>query len=378
MADFKYKQVADKLRVCIEDGTFKLGERIPVEADLCEQFKVGRQTLRKAVALMEEAGYLKRVQGSGTYVCERESQGYMKLRQGASEYIDRMPISEVENHTITLVMMNGKSYVFLDIMQGISEIVMENGYILNILITDGDYEKERMILENILRNPPVGLIFEPVCSGLLSINYALYQEVFSKIPAVMIHMDSVQQFPYVPLNDRQGSKMLAEYLISLGHKRIGSIYTFDEYTGQNRYRGLLDALREHGIPYLQDDTVWMFHDRMNDLFEAGGCVALERMYKKVTAIMCHDDRVASKLIGYLKKNKIRVPEDISVVGYDNSLYSELGFAITTVTHPGKKYGKMAAEALLQVIHSPENVDLSRYSIEPKLVLRNSAAAPGVL
>ncbi len=99
------------------------------------------------------------------------------------------------------------------------------------------------------------------------------------------------------------------------------------------------------------------------------------MRKEVTAIMCHDDRVASKLIGYLGKKQVRVPEDISVVGYDNSLYSQLGVAITTVTHPGTEYGKMAADALLQMIYSQESVDLSRYSVEPELVIRDSAGPP---
>ncbi|MGI6010799.1 MAG: GntR family transcriptional regulator [Ruminococcus sp.] len=375
MADFKYKQVADRLRVCIEDGTFKSNERIPTEPELCEQFHVGRQTLRKAVTLMEEAGYLKRIQGSGTYVCEREEHLSGDGLQNTQEYTLEMTAAAGENRAVTLIMMNGKSYVFLDIMRGISDVLTSNGYILNILITDGDYDKERIFLENMMQNPPAGLLFEPVCSGLLSINYPLYRSVFSKIPAFMIHMDSVPSFPYIALNDRHGSKLLADYLISLGHKRIGTVYSFDEYTGQNRYRGFLDALREHNIPHISKDNVWMFHDQTNDLFEAGGCIALERMYKEVTAIMCHDDRVASKLIGFLNKRKIRVPEDISVVGYDNSLYSELGVSITTVTHPGKEYGKMAAEALLQMIHSPGSVDLSRYSVEPKLVIRDSTGPP---
>jgi GntR family transcriptional regulator of arabinose operon len=375
MADFKYKQVADRLRVCIGEGTFKPGERIPTEPELCEQFNVGRQTLRKAVALMEEAGYLKRVQGSGTYVCEREERRNGEFGKNTPEYTVRVPAADGENRTITLVMMNGKSYVFLDIMQGISEVLAANGYILNTVITDSDYDKEQLILENMLQNPPAGLLFEPVSSGLLSVNYPLYKEVFSRIPAFMIHMDSVPEFPFIALNDRQGSEMLANYLISLGHKRIGTVYSFDEYTGQNRYRGFLDALRKHDMHHIRKDNVWMFHDRMNDLFEAGGSIALERMSKEVTAIMCHDDRVASKLIGYLEKKHIRVPEDISVVGYDNSLYSELGVAITTVTHPGAEYGKMAADALLQMIYSPDSVDFSRYSVEPELVIRDSAGPP---
>ena len=87
-----------------------------------------------------------------------------------------------------------------------------------------------------------------------------------------------------------GVQNLANYLISLGHKRIGTVYAFDEYTGQNRYRGFLDALQEHGMRHIPGDNVWMFHERMNDLFKADGCMRWNVCVKRVTAIMCHDDR----------------------------------------------------------------------------------------
>ena len=71
MAYFKYEQIADNLRELILNETYTVGEKIPTEDELSLQFQVGRQTVRNAVKLLEESGYLKKVQGSGTYVQKR-------------------------------------------------------------------------------------------------------------------------------------------------------------------------------------------------------------------------------------------------------------------------------------------------------------------
>ena len=79
MAYFKYKQVADQLLEAIQNGTYQTGDRIPKEEELCSQFNVGRQTLRSAVSQLEEAGYLNRIQGSGTYVCDPDAERFPPL-----------------------------------------------------------------------------------------------------------------------------------------------------------------------------------------------------------------------------------------------------------------------------------------------------------
>ena len=293
MAYFKYEQVADKLTELILNKTYVAGEKIPTEDELSQQFQVGRQTVRKAVVLLEESGYLKKVQGSGTYVCKRAD--------GAEE-----SVPQVENPgTIALVMMNS-DYIFLDIMKGASEYLLEKKYMLNSIVTDGDYEKERLVLERLLKNLPAGLIFEPVCSGFLSMNKPLFEKIAARIPCLLLHMDSTERFPVLPLRDRE---------------------------------------------------------------------ALDKMLRNVTAVICHDDRVAHRLIQYLDGKGIRVPEDISVTGYDDSAYSVLNLPITTVVHPKTEYGRKAAQALLDLMHRPEDIHMDKYTIEPQIVIRASTAPP---
>ncbi|MDR3766820.1 MAG: GntR family transcriptional regulator [Butyricicoccus sp.] len=362
MAYFKYEQVADTLTEMILNHTYAVGEKIPTEDELSEQFQVGRQTVRKAVALLEESGYLKKVQGSGTYVCERDS-------------VAQPAMPTVQNPgSIALVMMNS-DYIFLDIMRGASDYLLGEKYMLNSIVTDGDYEKERLALERLWRNLPAGLIFEPVCSGLLSINAPIIEKIATRIPCLLLHTDGEQRFPVLPLRDREGMKQMTDYLLSLGHRKIGTLFSFDEMTGQNRFRGFLDSLREHGIEHEPRCSVWIEHSKKEDIFQAAGSLQLDAMLRQVTAVICHDDRSAYRLIRYLESKGIRVPEDISVTGYDDSAYSVLDLPITTVVHPKTEYGKKAAQALVALIRHPKDVHLDEYTIAPQLVIRASTAPP---
>lgn len=362
MAYFKYEQVADKLTELILNKTYVAGEKIPTEDELSQQFQVGRQTVRKAVVLLEESGYLKKVQGSGTYVCKRAD--------GAEE-----SVPQVENPgTIALVMMNS-DYIFLDIMKGASEYLLEKKYMLNSIVTDGDYEKERLVLERLLKNLPAGLIFEPVCSGFLSMNKPLFEKIAARIPCLLLHMDSTERFPVLPLRDREGMKHMTDYLFSLGHRKIGTLFSFDEITGQNRFRGFLDSLRDHGVEHDSRNSIWVEHSKKEDIFQESGSFALDKMLRNVTAVICHDDRVAHRLIQYLDGKGIRVPEDISVTGYDDSAYSVLNLPITTVVHPKTEYGRKAAQALLDLMHRPEDIHMDKYTTEPQIVIRASTAPP---
>ena len=377
MAYFKYKQVADQLLEAIQNGTYQTGDRIPKEEELCSQFNVGRQTLRSAVSQLEEAGYLNRIQGSGTYVCDPDAED--SAPEPENEDAGRISVMPAGNPgVIALVMMNSESYVFLDLMRGISDYLIEQGYVLTTMMTDGDYERERIALENLLQNPPAGILLEPVWPRIMSVNESLLREVSEKIPCLLVHSDATEMFPAYPLRDREGLFKLTEHLISLGHKKIGTLFSFDETTGQNRYLGCMQALRAHGMVQPRERTVWYEHSRLPELFEPSGSIGIDRMLKDVTAVVCHDDRTAFHLIQYLQGKGIRVPEDISVCGYDDSSYAVMDIPLTTVKYQGTQYGRHAAEALLRMIRQP-GCDLSDITgMEPEMVIRDSTAAPKLL
>ena len=136
---------------------------------------------------------------------------------------------------------------------------------------------------------------------------------------------------------------------------------------------MLDALSRRGISHSEALEIWTQRGKVDDLFQPTGNLPLMRMLKKATAIFCHDDRIAYMLITYLRSINIRVPEDISVVGYDDGLYATLDVQITTMTHPKIQYGVNAAKAMLELIESPETFDITKYEVMPELVVRNTVA-----
>ena len=365
MAKMNHSQLADSLKSNIINGTYSPGEKIPTEPELSKLFSATRYAVRQAVAQLEKEGFLQRIQGSGTYVTK-------SLPQLPAEREVSSP-----SDTIGLIMMDDRNYIFSEVMRGASDYLTSQGYLMNFFMTDTNYDSEKRALDMLLKSRPAGVLLEPINSGLLSVNYDLYQQLASQVPCLLLHSPDIGICPSLSLHDREGAKMLTEYLIGLGHSRIGTLFCFEESTAQKRYCGFLEALREHGFTQEKDAAVWTLRSRVNDFFEPAGALALDRMLQRVTAIFCHDDRVAYALIRHLEQKGIRVPQDISVVGYDDSFYATLGLPITSVTHPKAQYGINAAQALLEMIHSSGPIDLSRFTVMPELVIRSSAAAPAV-
>ena len=361
ITNYKYLQLAELLRNKILEGDYLPGERIPTEPELSSLFSFSRHAVRKAVSVLEEEGYLNRVQGSGTYVTE----GF------------RRPLLHGPGHsnTIGLILGDSQTYLSPEIIRGASDYLINQGYLPSVAMTSGSYASEKKALEIFLKNRPAGILLEPVNSGLFSVNYELYQQINEEAPCLLLHSGNMGACRALSLHDRTGAQLLTEHLLSLGHTKIGIILCVEEYTGQKRYCGFLSTLRSHGLTHNQDHCIWTQRSRIDDLFKPGGSLELDRMLETVTAVFCHDDRIAYALIRYLNGKGIRVPEDISVTGYDNSIYAQLSLPITTVSHPKAEYGLHAAQALLDMIHSPKTADLSKYETLPELIVRNSTAPP---
>ena len=357
---FKYRKLEDYIKSEIINNSFKNGDKLPTEAELMKRTGFSRQTIRTAIKHLTDDGLLTSVQGSGIYVARQ-------LPQGSTSSALTNPKS------ISMVLVDANTYIFPEIMDGVSDMVSRHGYTLNTLFIGGSYDKERDILMSFLQNPPSGLILEPLNLGYMSNNEALYREISKRIPSVFLHTAHGSSLTGIPTMDYEGASELLDYLISIGHKKIGIIPVMSEATGQNRFLAYIDAMRRHGLEYSPDNVIFASRNNLDDLFTAGFSGIIDKMLDGVTAVFCQDDRLAFKLIAYLESRGIRVPEDISVAGYDDSFFSTLTYQITTVTHPKYMYGQNAALALLDIINTGKT-DIEKYKINPKLIVRKSVAA----
>ncbi len=139
----------------------------------------------------------------------------------------------------------------------------------------------------------------------------------------------------------------------------------------------MKALFEAGYPYDPDMVIW-FHTEDRAVKPAK---VLEMMLENGAAmdgIVCYNDQIALEVLKALQKKKIRVPEDISVTGYDNSFIAENGAVkLTTIAHPQEKLGAMAAELLLEKIKGvPDEESRVERILKPELIVRESCMERG--
>jgi LacI family transcriptional regulator, repressor for deo operon, udp, cdd, tsx, nupC, and nupG len=154
--------------------------------------------------------------------------------------------------------------------------------------------------------------------------------------------------PAIRIDNRGAAKSMVNYLISLGHKRIGVISGLkDNPHAIDRLEGYKEALAEAGIPFEKDliaegdFTMW---SGLNAAFQF--C----NMKNRPTAIFSMNDEMAIGAMQTLKSQGIRIPEDISVTGFDDIAYAKYSDpSLTTISQPAEEMGKMAMDMLLKVI-----------------------------
>jgi DNA-binding LacI/PurR family transcriptional regulator len=207
-------------------------------------------------------------------------------------------------------------------------------------------------------------------------------EDLEDMPSVFIgELPENSDVAQVCMDNRGGGRKVGEYLWSLGHRSVGMVFPLtDGLVAMRRLQGLSSAWEEYGesIPdshLLRVDTGSEFLIReVIEAFLAKNC----RSPRPVTALFCFNDWTACTVIKALRRQQVRVPEDMSVVGFDDENYSSLiDPPLTTVHQPFNFLGIKAAELLLSLVESPGQSP--RQEVAPsEVVVRDSTAPPCAL
>ena len=349
----KHMVLYDWIKERIENGTFENGEKLTSENTLCEKFDISRQTVRHAIGRLEQEGLVERQRGSGTYVKNiSPSPGEKTMTIGViSTYLD--------------------DYIFPSIINGIEGVLTEEGYSISLGLTRNKVENERKLLQSFLEKGIDGLIVEGTKSALPNPNLEIYKAFYKRgIPVIFINGYYAELCPnYVVVDDVLGGKLATDYLIDCGHKRLTGIFKYDDMQGHKRYQGFQESIYHRGIVICEEDLMW-FATNDSKIFDEGYQAEILKKLKKVTGVVCYNDEIAVKLIKLLESHSINVPEDISVISFDDSnLATMSSVGLTTVAHPGRTLGKMAAKELLKIIRKEQNK--SEKVIKTKLITRES-------
>ena len=177
-----------------------------------------------------------------------------------------------------------------------------------------------------------------------------------------------QSFVNIGLDDENGAYEAVLYLISCGHRRIAFLSDNKEGVDLMRFRGYRRALKEAGIEY-SDRSFWMLRTEKDEVERS-----LERICRRIgrhTAVLCASDLFAVMFMSRLHDHHIRVPEEISVMGFDDNLYGRLFRpALTTVHQDPERKGMLAAQVLIGMLQGKEPHS-RQILLETELVVRDS-------
>jgi len=352
----KYERIEQSLCDQINSGKISLGAKLPSENELCRQFNVSRNVVRQALKNLERRGLTESLKGVGTF-CRRSTRA-----EGLST-------------TIGFIGFFSQSYIFPRIIEGIDSVLYQEGFHLLLGQSLYNLARERKLLEGYMQKEIDGIILEPVCDGNAeySNKKTVQRAIEQGIPVVFI--DNVIpgiETAMVKLNDYQTGRYAAEYLFQRGHRNIGLFYQEDYFTKLQRKAGaeaFIASREKEGMTCCegafrgQGESSNVSEQAMRFLTSAKD---------RITAVFCTSDEDALAVIETAESLGIAVPEDLSVIGFDNwnaLLLEKIG--LTTFEHPGSTMGGMIARSLVDAIYGRSQPKSTSIVLEPRLVERSS-------
>lgn len=262
----------------------------------------------------------------------------------------------------------GNSYV-AQIVRGIEEIGRMYKYDILLCSSYGDEETELRFVQLLMQKQVEGII---IVSEIETKNIAESVSKY-KIPFVYLNrFYEILQTPTVRIDNELASSTMVKHLLELGHKNILYItndQNIDRTIEKHKVKGYKDAIEEAGLtPFIYSVDGY----KLQDSYRLGGEILNKIKEDNITAVYCFQDEIALGLINYLYDNNIRVPEELSVVGYgDISLSSIYRPELTTIKEPYYDLGAVAIRRILKEIKG-ESVDEQTITLPVQLMLRESA------
>ncbi|WP_395403267.1 LacI family DNA-binding transcriptional regulator [Pseudoduganella sp. UC29_106] len=271
-----------------------------------------------------------------------------------------------KTHTIGMMIPNNTNPYFAELIQGIEDASFKQGYNVILCNAYDDTRKQTAYLQVLMEKRIDGLIL--VASGGDAELSARLQHL--PIPTVLVDREVAGvEADFVEADHEEGGYLAARYLIELGHRDIACVSgPIDLPPSRARVEGYLRALKEAGLRFRLDCLV------RSDFTSEGGYQAFSQLLalaKPPTAIFASNDLMAIGGICAASARGVRVPDQLSVLGYDDiALASFTTPPLTTVAQPKYEMGELTARLLLERV-AGQSQALRRELLHTKLVVRQS-------
>jgi len=344
------KQIKEKLLEDIRKGRILPGEKIPSEEKLAEEFGISRMTVREAIIELINENLLFRMPGKGTFLTQEFNNGQNTIKD-----------------LIVIKVPNLRNSFYFQIISGIQKVLSREGIEFTIFSERDNPIEEKIYLRKILKEKRKGLFL--ISSYYTHTNRSTVDKISKEIPIVIIDVEIPGiSADMVMSDDYKGGFLITEHLIELGNKKILHLSgPVGDSSADERRNGYINAIEKYKIKEkIIRFTKWSLED---------GYFETKKYFLNYNAdaIFACNDEVAVGAYKALRELNLRVPEDISLVGYGNMEVGQiLESPLTTVDQQAEKIGESAAELLINKIKGKRKFsDIKKVKIDTKLIIRKS-------
>ena len=278
--------------------------------------------------------------------------------------------------SIGLVIKEIDNPYYGEVVTGARAAAQESGYTLLVASSEGEYETERRAVELLQRKGVDGLVLTPVLDADADLSH-LFELKRRNYPFVLLEELRGVPASLIDVDNEAASRKAVEFLIEQGHTRIAH-FAGPEYSwhSQERIDGVRRACSGSHVIFTDGDIV-RAGAHLEDGYRAGLAFFGERpAAERPTAVTCYNDLVALGLCRALAELGIRVPDDVSVVGFDDiQLLDYLPLRLTSVRMPKFQMGQLSAQMLIRHIEARETLPPQKVYLEAELVVRDSVRPP---
>ncbi|MDW7681829.1 MAG: LacI family DNA-binding transcriptional regulator [bacterium] len=279
-------------------------------------------------------------------------------------------LSSRKTKSFGLVIKEIDNPYFARVMKGVFDVCCELGYTVLLGSSELSPAQEFQSIETLTNQRVDGLIISPLQGADSDFSY-LSDLIHDHYPLVMLGEVKNYTTSFVDVDNVNAAHQAVSYLIKLGHTEIAyfsgpaySVHSFD------RLQGYQQAHIDHNLP-IHKDFIIEVGSYIENGFQAGKKL-FSRQSKTPSAVFCYNDLVAIGLINALIESNINVPDQVSVIGFDDiDICGSIKIPLTTIHVPAYEIGRKASELLIRQIQNSDQLLNEKIILKTRLVERNS-------
>jgi LacI family transcriptional regulator len=276
--------------------------------------------------------------------------------------------------TIGLVLADIENPFYSRVAKGVIDAAEAKNYNVILCNSNNDVKLEERDIRTLMERGVDGLLLTTV-----ELKTKTVENLRDKgVPFLLIDYKlDTPGINYVVNDDYYGAELATEYLIELGHKKIFFIGKRNIPSLRERFRGFKDTLKRHKIDSGNNFMPTKFIN-MDGTYDIDSIIEyIVNGQENITAIFGGNDHLAIQSIEAITDNGFKVPDDISVIGYDNiTVSSMIKVPLTTIRQPKYLLGKLATEQLFEILEDRSDKEVRRIILRPELIIRQSCRRIG--